>query len=81
MYASCFSQTGRKVPVILPTEVAEGLAFLADSDVRKKCGIAGNNIYLFANRGELVNTFYDNINAISALCCQCVGKMIFYPFI
>jgi hypothetical protein len=42
-------QTGRGVPVILPDDVKTPLEYLANDDVRRKAGINGSNIYVFAN--------------------------------
>jgi len=47
-----YFQTGRGVPVIIPSDARDTLQFLADSDVRKKAGILRDNPYLFANNGK-----------------------------
>lgn len=45
-------QGNQRVPIILPKEVQRPLQYLADTDVRKKCGIKSNNQFIFANTGE-----------------------------
>ncbi|VDI57024.1 Hypothetical predicted protein [Mytilus galloprovincialis] len=61
------------VPVLVPIEVIQPLAYLADPQVRIKAGIKSDNMYLFANTGNGVHRAYDSLK------CVCEEAGVRYP--
>lgn len=48
-YVKIIFQTGKKVPVLIPSFVEKVMEFFTDKKVREKAGVQENNPYTFAN--------------------------------
>jgi hypothetical protein len=49
------------VPVIVPPDAKRTLAFLADTNARKRAGVIDGNPYLFPNSGIILLTLFSFI--------------------
>ena len=50
-------QTGRGVPVIVPPQAKEALAFVCDPKNRQRAGVSSDNPYIFALPGKIAFYF------------------------
>ncbi|XP_038063141.1 uncharacterized protein LOC119733845 [Patiria miniata] len=61
-------RVGHRVPVVIPKDCQRALAYLANSEMRKKAGVRQTNKYLFPNAGDSVLRAYDSLKKVCQEC-------------